>query len=230
MTLYETIFVRRAVRKYDDKPLDDKTLAELQAFLDTSDRMARQEARFEIVPTGAVKGMAAPHYILTFCKADACAYANVGYVLSNCDLYLQSRGLGSIFLGMAKPVKDRDDFCILLALGNSDVPFRTGEEDFNRLPITEISNADNPVAHAARISPSAMNSQPWRLNFNDGTVTVSYFGRGISQMILKKKMSKVDVGIASRHVVVALQNEGKEIVSVTPRMDNKSLTVEITYR
>jgi len=75
-----------------------------------------------------------------------------------------------------------------------------------------------------------MNSQPWKLNFNDGLITVSYFGRGISQVILKNKMSKVDVGIASRHVVVALQNEGKEIVSVTPRMDNKSLTVEITYR
>ena len=230
MTLYETIFIRRAVRKYDDKPLGDKALAELQAFLNASDKMAGQEARFEIVPAGAVKGMQAPHYILAFCKADACAYANVGYVLSNCDLYLQSLSLGSIFLGMAKPVKDRDDFCILLAFGGSNVPFRTGEKDFNRLPIIEISDTDNAAAHAVRLAPSAMNSQPWKLAFNDGLVTVKYFGRGISQMILKNKMSKVDVGIASRHVVVALQNEGKEIVSVTSKADKKDFSVEIKYK
>ena len=34
MTLYDTIFVRRAVRKYDMAPLDEKTLGDIRKWID----------------------------------------------------------------------------------------------------------------------------------------------------------------------------------------------------
>jgi len=230
VTLYEAMFARRSVRKFDGKPLDTKTLAGIQDVLNTADMMKGQEARFEIVRAGAVRGMKAPYYALAYCRADACAYANVGYALSKCDLFLQSRGLGSVFLGMAKPAKRSENFCVMLAFGNSGAPFRAGEGDFNRLPLAEISGEDNPVAHAVRVAPSAMNSQPWKLAFGDRLVTVGYFGRGLKRVLLKNKLNIVDVGIACRHAVVALQNDGKEILAVTPKEIDKDFKVEIAYR
>ena len=229
MTLYETIFVRRSVRKYDMTPLDEKTLADIGAFLDAADRMPGQTARFEIAPAGSVKGMQAPHYILAYCGVDAGACANAGYVLGGCDLYIQSLGLGSVFLGMAKPIQKSDDYRIMLAFGKSDAPLRAGEGDFSRLPLHEISAEDNPVIRAARLAPSAMNSQPWKFECADGLVAVRYFGRGLTKLLIRN-MNKIDVGIASRHAAVALRESGKDVISVTPKADGKELAVEIRYK
>jgi hypothetical protein len=50
------------------------------------------------------------------------------------------------------------------------------------------------------------------------------------KMILEKKLNKVDLGIVTRHVEVALLNEGKEISSITPRGSGKEFAVEILYK
>jgi nitroreductase len=96
--------------------------------------------------------------------------ANIGYALQGVDLHLQSKGYGSLWSGMARPKESQENYRILLAFGNSTVPLRRGESDFKRKPVVEISNTppgtgeDNPVASAARLAPSAVNFQPWKLN------------------------------------------------------------------
>lgn len=230
MTLYETIFTRRSVRSYDKTPLDGSALNDLRAFLDATKPMDEQTARFEIVGSNKVKNDAAPHYILAYCAESDGAYANVGYTLENADLYLQSKGYGSLWLGTAKPNEQSGDFCIMLAFGKTDVPPRKDAGDFKRLPIGEISDSDNAVTQAARLAPSAMNSQPWKLDFSDGKIIVRYQGRGVMQLILKKKLSKIDLGIVTRHVEIALTGEGKTIQTITPITDGKDFTVEVTYR
>ncbi len=229
MTLYDTIFVRRAVRKYDMAPLDEKTLGDIRKWIDETQQLPGQSARFEIVSADKVKGAAAPHYIMCYCKPTDAAYANVGYVIEKADLYIQSLGFGSLWLGMGTPKEKETDFCIMLAFGRSDVPLRKSEQEFNRLPVGEISNTDNAVAQAARLAPSACNSQPWKLEFADGCVTVRYFGRGMMKMILKSKMNKVDIGIVTRHIVTALEHEGEKIKSVTPITSGKGLEIQIEY-
>ena len=228
--LYETIFKRRAVRKYDMTPLDTETLAAIRRLLDETEQMSEQNARFEIVSADNVKSATAPYYIMSYCKPGDAEYANVGYVLEKADLYIQSLGLGALWLGMAKPKEDESDFCIMLAFGKSDVPFRTKEQEFNRLPVSEISTDDNTIAQAARLAPSACNSQPWKLHFEDGCVTVRYFGRGLMKIILKSKMNKVDIGIVTRHIVTALEHEGKMITAVTAKTVNKTPEVEIKFQ
>jgi len=228
--LYETIFKRRAVRKYDMTPLDAEMLDGIQKLLDEAEQMAGQEARFEIVSADKVKGVSAPHYILSYCTPGDAAYANVGYVLEKADLYIQSLGLGALWLGMAKPKESENDYCIMLAFGKTDVPFRTDEQEFDRLPLGEISDSDNAIVQAARLAPSACNSQPWKLRFEDGCVTVRYFGRGLMRMILKPKMNKVDIGIVSRHIATALGHEGKTIATVTAKTVDKTPEIEIRYK
>jgi len=229
MTLFETIFTRRAVRKYDLTPLGGAVLADIRAFLDETKPLDGQSARFEIVSADKVKNAIAPHYILAYCEPGDGAYANVGYMLQNADLYLQSNGYGSGWLGMAKPNEQDGDFCIMLAFGKTDVPARRDVGEFKRLPVGDISNAENTIAQAARLAPSAMNSQPWKLDFSDGKVTIRYFGRGVSKLILKKKLSKIGLGIVTRHVEVALLNEGKAIKAITPITNGKEFAIEVAY-
>ena len=49
MTLYETIFTRRAVRSYDMTALDSVALAEIQAFVSTTKQIEGQCVRLEIM-------------------------------------------------------------------------------------------------------------------------------------------------------------------------------------
>jgi nitroreductase len=228
MTLYEAIFIRRSAKKYDMTPLDNQVLEDIKQYVAATKQLDGQNARFEIVSAHAVRNASVPHYILAYCNGTGAAYANVGYVLQKADLYIQSIGLGSWWIGMQKPKEKRDDFCILLGFGKTSVEPRKGEQDFSRLPINEISNADNTIAKAARLAPSAVNSQPWKLYFEYGKVTIKYISRGMMGMILKK-MNKIDVGIVARHVETALLHEGKKIISITPKEAEKSLEIEIAY-
>ena len=49
MTLYETIFTRRAVRSYDMTVLDNAELPEIQAFISATIRLEGQCVRLEIM-------------------------------------------------------------------------------------------------------------------------------------------------------------------------------------
>jgi len=233
MGIFETIFIRRSVRKYDMTPLATEVLADIKMFLDGSNQIAGQKAWFEIVDAKAVTDDKAPHYIMAYCSAETSQYINVGYTLQNVDLYLQSKGLGSLWLGMAKPEDNEDDergkdFCIMMAFGKTDVPQRESQDEFKRLAISKISDQDNAIAQAARLAPSAMNSQPWKLKFDSGKVTVEYCGRGLLKAMLKKKMNKIDLGIVTRHVELALQHDGKQVTGIKI-LNEKKPAVEITY-
>ena len=229
MSLYQTIFTRRAVRSYDMTALDGAALVDVQMFINEIKQLDGQNVRLEIVAADKVKNDMAPYYILAYCTVDSRAYMNVGYVLQNVDLYLQSNGYGSLWLGMAKPDEPSDDFCIMLAFGKTSMLPRQDISEFKRLPIGDISNADNVVAQAARLAPSAMNSQPWKLDFTEGKITIRYFGRGITKLVLKNKLSKIDLGIVTRHIELALLSEGKTIQVINPITQGKELAIEITY-
>jgi nitroreductase len=230
MTLYETIFVRRSVRKFDLNPLDSSTVETVTQFIADTPQLIGQSARFELVSADKVHGgAAAPHYILAYCEENDSAYANVGYVLQKVDLYLQSIGLGSVWLGMAKPNEPGQGYCILLAFGKTDIPLRVSEKEFERLPVEKISDQVNTIAEAARLAPSAVNSQPWKLHFDKGKVVIQYFGRGAMKLMLRKKLSKIDLGIVTRHVEIALLQEGKTIQGISTHTNGKSFEMEVTY-
>ncbi|MDR0855023.1 MAG: nitroreductase [Christensenellaceae bacterium] len=232
MGLYETFFTRRSVRKYTSTPLSTEVLSEVRSVLDGAEQISGQTASFEILEAVKVKDAATPHapyYIIARSEQTDTAYANVGFVLEKVDLFLQSKGLGSCWLGMAKPTDVPDDYTVMMAFGYTEIPVRGSESEFNRIALDDISNEDNAVARAARLAPSAVNSQPWKLSFEPGKVVIGYFGRGLLKLILRKKMAKIDVGIISRFVTLALENEGKTVTEVNTDADGKDLRVTVLY-
>jgi hypothetical protein len=231
MSLYETIFTRRSVRQYDMTPLAAGVLDDITAYIGGVKQLDGQAARFEVAGGGVSGGSKAPHYVLAYCEDSTAAYINVGFTLQKVDLYLQSRGLGSWWLGMAKPdgKAEQNGCAILLAFGNTAVPLRSGENEYKRLDIHEISDTDTAVARAVRVAPSAMNSQPWMLNCKADSVVINYKGRGLMKGILKKKMSKIDVGIAAAHAELALIQGGGTVTSIVVKDSGKTFLVEILF-
>jgi nitroreductase len=229
MTLYETIFARRSVRQYDKALLGAVTLNKIKSYADTAKQLPGQSARFEIADSGKLKGGHAPYAILAFSGDNDAALVNIGYTLQGVDLYLQSAGYGSVWCGMASPKEPAPGYRILLGFGKTDVPMRGGESDFKRKKITEISDTDNAVARAVRIAPSAVNFQPWKLSFSDGTVTLSANIRGIGK-ILPGKLYLYDIGIALKHVELALEHEGKTVTAFSFNGGGKDFSVKVQYK
>lgn len=230
MALYETIYMRRQVRNFSDTPLDLQTLEAIFNYTLDTVQIDGQKAKFEIMSAAEVSGGSALHYLLGYCENSNAAYVNIGYVLQKTDLYIQSMGLGSGWFMGVKPKAKRDNHCITLAFGNTDISMRKNATDFKRLPVEKISPIDNAIAQAVLLAPSAMNSQPWKLEFTDGKVIVKDIGRGLTRFILRNKLNKIDTGIAVRHAVTAIEHEGKTVTTIIPKTVGKDFEVEIIYK
>jgi hypothetical protein len=127
---------------------------------------------------------------------------------------------------MAAPKEAEKDYCILLGFGKTDAPLRAGESEFKRKKISDISNEDNAVARAARLAPSAVNLQPWKLTFAGGKVTIHADVRGFGR-VLPGRLYLFDLGIVTKHVAVALEHEGRTIAATELAGSGKNLAVTL---
>ena len=229
MTLYDTIFARRSVRQYNTTPLDAAALNEIERYVNSITQLPGQSARFQMLDGDKIKGAIAPHAILAFSDNQDAALVNVGYTLQELDLWLQSNGYGSIWCGMAAAKEKTQDFQILLGFGKTDVPLRTSESEFKRKEIADISNDDNAIARAARIAPSAINLQPWKLTFTDGKVTIASNVRGVGRVIPGRSYL-FGLGIVTKHIELALLHEGKTVTAIRTSGEGKHSIVEVHYK
>ncbi|MDR1213633.1 MAG: hypothetical protein LBK54_06075 [Propionibacteriaceae bacterium] len=235
MDLYPTIFTRHSVHSFDPAPLDRATLEAIVQAARQADHLTDQAARIEVASADQVKGSSAPHHLLAFTVQDDAGFADAGYVLQQADLAIQAQGLGSHWIGLAKPKVKAAGFTILLAFGRTDEGPRPAA-DFKRLALAEISDQAElsdqagAVAEAVRLAPSGMNDQPWRLRFGEGLVSLIHTRRGPWSRLLVKKMDKVSLGIATRHAVIALEHEGRQVTSVSPVAGPDQFRIDVAYR
>jgi hypothetical protein len=226
MTLYETIFARRSVRRYNEEAIGEGELAGIQNYAASAKQLPGMSARFETVGGGILKGGIAPYAILAHSGNSDGELVNIGYTLQGVDLYLQSAGYGSLWCGMASPVNPEPDFRILLGFGKTDTALRGGDAEFKRKKITDISDTDNEISRAVRLAPSAVNFQPWKISFDGGKVTVRAWVKGIGR-VLPNKLYLYDIGIALKHAELALSHEGKSAGGFSFSGSGKDFAIEI---
>lgn len=227
MTKYEAMFCRRSVRKYT-RPLEQERLDAVREFARSVQQMPGQNARFRIITREEMGAGPAPHYLVASCGSGNEAYANVGYVLEQVDLHLQSLGYGSLWWGMNLPAQSQEDDCIVLGMGYTDLPMRKAE-NAKRLELDKITNTDNAITRAVRMAPSAVNSQPWNIICGDREVVLSYVGRGLLKSRLEKKLNKVDLGIAARFAATELEFQGSPVQDITMETAGKEFSITLHY-
>lgn len=207
------IYKRKSVRKYESRPLDDATVAQINEFCSQIKPLYPDiKIRAEFVDKENVKCILPwiPPQVIAFFSEEKDGYLeNAGFMFQQLDLYLQSLGLGTCWLGMGRLDSDakssHDDgfkYVIMLAVGFPDEDFRDDISQFNRKEISEISDVEDERLKPAQYAPSSVNSQPWYFSHEDDVIHAYCSRRGLLAKRLWN-MNVIDMGIALAHIYVS---------------------------
>ena len=222
--LYNAIFRRRSIRKYDMSPLPADTIEKLREYV-SSAKPLYESIRYEFAYLGSadVKNLLpikAPHYICLYSEKKRNYLMNAGFLLQQVDLYLSDNNLASCWLGMAKPAKGVPmlmnglEFVITLAFGNTtETIHRANTSEFKRKNLAEMSSvvgADALLEHV-RLAPSASNTQTWFFSGDLDVITVSRKKLNLLKAQVYGKMNQIDIGIALFHLWLSVDHQGKVV-------------------
>ena len=219
--LYQTIFKRKSIRKYDMTPLSASVLDGLTEFADHVTPLDRTiKYKFVYLGTGEVRNLLpikAPHYICMYSETEPGYLMNAGFVLQQLDLYLSANSIGSCWLGLAKPgrqvlePKGNMEFVIMIAFGNTNEQIhRTDTSVFLRKSLSEISQipGSEKLLEPVRLAPSASNSQPWYFSGSMEEIIVSREKPGLLKAPIYARMNQIDIGIALCHLWLSVEHYG----------------------
>lgn len=181
MNIYEAIFARKSVRNYRMEAVAPQVLTDIYKFYENISGL------FTGIPTEisiidnveskkrmGVLGKKAPYYLAIYSMENEKSMMNAGFIMGQLALYLCMRGLGSCFMGQARPpfhyrIKNGKKLVILMAFGKAKGSCIRRTEEVKRLDLQSLCVVkDVPrqwvvnLLEAARMAPSSYNSQPWR--------------------------------------------------------------------
>ena len=229
MNLSKMITKRKSVRRYKQNPLPTDVLDQIEQKMNTLKPLYPQiRVMGVIVNQEQVRfyfPWKAPHLIAIFSEEKDGYGENVGFLYQQMDLYLQSRGIGSCWMGLGK-IRDKEfinryaeeglKFVILLAFGYPDGDAtRTNLAQFKRKDPREIADFADPVLEPARLAPSSTNSQPWYFVHENGRIHAFCSKAGILRHAMLGTMNRIDMGIALAHLYVT-NPDCFEFEKVTP--------------
>ena len=211
MNLSDMISRRRSVRAYKAEAIAPAVLDDLRACMAGLIPLipgAKVEGR--IIPTSHGNFMQkwkTPHFIAIFSDGSDDALLNVGFMYQQLDLYAQSLGLGTCWVGLGsltgdEPAPEGMKLAVMMAVGIPDgVPERTLAE-FRRKPMQELTDQPDERLEALRLAPSATNSQPWFVTHAGDTLHIWREELGIIKQRTLGRMNKIDMGIGLCHLYV----------------------------
>lgn len=201
MTLKEMIYKRRSCRSFLSVPVDAEMIEKILSF-DLKPLYPEIKVRMDIVGRDKVRCVCpwtTPQLIAVYSEETDGYLENIGFLFQQLELYLQTLGLGVCWLGMGRmnPRTARSvegmKFVIMLAFGHpKGEQLRRDREEFKRKPMAQISDKEDPRLEAARLAPSAVNSQPWYFTHEGDTLHVH----------CSKKGTRLDIGIALAHLYI----------------------------
>lgn len=203
---------RRSVRSYLPDPVSEEMLADIHAFMEKlTPLIPGAETAARIIPTAQASFLQKwrnPQFFAFYAAEGEDALINVGFMYQQLDLYLQSLGLGTCWVGLGWPDEklhtppEGMKLAVMMAFGHPDgVPLRTGA-DFKRNAPEAIADTPDERLTPARLAPSATNSQPWHF-VHDGDVLHVYREElGLIKKRTLGRMNLIDMGITLAHLYV----------------------------
>ena len=131
---------------------------------------------------------------------------NIGYLGEQLDLYLVSKNIGTLWFGIGKPEEkelDGLDFVIMIAIAKVDSSdkFRKDMYKSKRKELSEIWSGDSylDIANIVRFTPSACNTQPWKVEASNKEIKVYRYRKEGKRGIMPKDRviyyNQIDIGI-----------------------------------
>lgn len=220
MTLYEAIFNRRSIRRYDFKPLPEQLLKKLNDYISDLNRMQADiayqtnilegpKARKQLSGIFRVK---APYYLLLLIEDKEGSTLEAGYLAEQIVLYLAGRGIGTCYQGAAKVsqkyIPEGYKLATIIAFGYAQGKVYRDASQAKRYPLSKLclfrETPDEEIRtllKAARLAPSAMNKQPWR--FVAYEEKIHFYCKKDSGLLSRQLNAEFDIGVMLCHVMVA---------------------------
>ncbi len=244
--LYEMIYKRRSVRKFD--PALRITEAELSAINEKLSSLSPLcpdiKIAFRILPRENTTAKWGEYCLLVYSEKTDGYLENLGYMAEEMDLYFATLDIGACWYGLARTAKDDDvyeglPYAIMIAFGKcTPEDFRTDVSQFDRKKLEDVWEGSLALdaAEAARLAPSACNSQPWRVVCENGNTLALYKKCGkldILGRVLQSFYNVMDMGIYMKMLELSLDNFGheweRELILDDPKKE-MSLTARYTVK
>lgn len=221
MYLYEAISCRHTVRRYLDRKVPEEVRNQILRFFDSADRLDESLAVEAVITDRGEKQKngkkrrhegSAPHLLVLYSAPGDLAEKNAGYILQQVALYLVCKGIGSRMLGGEKPekiVRNGKRAVIGMEFGYPDEPLLRESPLASRLPLRKLCLTDGEIdenmrtiLRAARLAPSAWNSQPWRFAVSGMKLRV-YERVTFAGYLAGKRCRDISFGCMLAHIAIA---------------------------
>jgi nitroreductase len=244
MNTFDAIFSRRSIRHFKNEKLEWNVISDILEYANKLPMLIEGIAvEFKLVSNIEAKqgfhspfSVKAPYYLILTSVNTENYLINAGYLMQQISLYLTAKGLGSCYMGSAKPKKSNlqaleQEYVIAMAFGEGEHEVYRSSDKARRLPVddiavfkTEVNKNIKTLIQAARLSPSSMNSQPWGFVVYDNRIHV-FCKKNIFLSGILSDNKYIDIGICLAHLLVAAEELWIDVKPV--RMDNIS---NITFK
>ena len=208
--LYEMIFKRKSFHLFRNIGNEKITLEELKDIenkfkeLKPLDDSIKVKIKIVKDSTTCIRGQ--EYCILFYSEKKDNYLQNIGYLGEQLDLYLVSKNIGTLWFGIGK-VKEKEldglDFVIMIAIKkvDSEDKFRKDMYKSKRKELSEIweGNSYLDIGNIVRFTPSACNTQPWKVVANEKELKVYRYRKEGKRGIMPKDRviyyNQIDIGI-----------------------------------
>ena len=221
--LYPMIFKRKSFhlfRNTGNERVGEDALREIEAAWASFEPLYPEiRTAIRIVPAQKVNFKRDAEYcVMLYSESRGNYLMNLGYLGQQLDLWLVSRGIGTLWFGIGRPDEpsyDGLEYVIMLAIRriSDESLFRKDMFKAKRKPLEEGWSGDTlGVAEIARFAPSACNSQPWFVRHEGDTLTVFRYKKpgkiGIMPAASAAFYNRIDVGIYLCFLELCLAEKG----------------------
>ena len=181
MNMYESIFARKATKKFIMEKIEQNTLDGIMRFANGLPMlMEHVSAEYRLMDNTnnsiTEYPIKAPYYFALTCDKDEDSLMNAGYLLQQMVLFLTAKGYGTYYLshftkeGFSKEsTVNQQEPTVVIAFGKAKGSIIRESKKPRRLPEnntviykTEVGSHVKLMVKGARLAPSYLNSQPWR--------------------------------------------------------------------
>ena len=209
-SLYDMIFKRKSFhlfRNIGNEKISEDDLKEIEKKLNDFKPLVEDiKVKIKIVKDNTICKRGQEYSILFYSEKKDNYLQNIGYLGEQLDLYLVSKNIGTLWFGIGKPTEkelDGLDFVIMMAISKVDSidKFRKDMFKSKRKELSEIweGNSFLDIGNIVRFTPSACNTQPWRVLSNVNELKVYRYRKEGKRGIMPKDRviyyNQIDMGI-----------------------------------
>ena len=224
MNMYEAIFVRKSVKKFLMEELEQPLLEQIVQFArELPLLMENAEIEFTVLENvnNEIKNpklltVKAPYYFVVACENKPDQLLNAGFLMEQMILFIASRGIGTGVLSHVRAKAAKIDGIeknpvLILAFGDTKEIMYHDSRKVHRLPENEVVVYKTDVkadvklmVKAARLAPSYLNSQPWRLVVYDNRIHV-FCKKNVLINELMQEKKYLDVGVMIANLLLVAE-------------------------